>query len=83
MKTISLNQKSRQSIEKQTGLTVEQIIEMDIEDIDNAIEKKIGKKLSYPTQTDLRLYGRGAIYLFLNRFFLFNHKKMNRAIKSM
>ena len=82
MKTISLNQKSRESIEKQTGLTVEQIMEMDIEDIDNAIEKKIGKKLSYPTQTDLQLYGRGSIYLFLNRF-LFNHRKMNRAIKSM
>lgn len=82
-KEVVLNQKSMESVKKQTGLGVEQIILMDIEDIDKAIEKKIGKKLSYPTKFDIRLFGRGSVYLFLGRFFSFDHRKMNRTIKSM
>lgn len=83
MKFCILNQKSRESIKKQTGLSVEQIISMDIEEVDKAIENKIGKKLVFPTHADIRLFGRGSVYLFLNRFIKFNHKKINRAIKSM
>lgn len=79
----ALNQASRYSVEKQTGLTVEQIVEMDIEDIDSAIEKKIGKKLGYTGQIDPRLRGRGSVYMALNRFFRFDHKKMNRKIDGL
>lgn len=83
MKLLSLNKKSKMSVKKQTGLSVEQIISMDIEEIDKIIENKIGKKLTYPKQNDRRLFGRGSVYLFLNRIFEFNHKRMNRIIKSI
>lgn len=80
---IFLNQKSRESVEKQTGLSVEQIISMDVEEIDLAIEKKIGKKLRYSLQDDMRLIGRGSVYLFLNRLFTIDLFKIDRKIKSM
>ena len=83
MKHLSLNKQSRMSVKKQTGLSVEQIVFMDIEEIDKIIENKIGKKLTYPKRNDRRLFGRGSAYLFLNRYFEFNHKRMNRIIKSI
>ena len=45
---MTLNQISRKSIEKQTGLQWSQIVNMDVEELDKAIERKIGKKLSFP-----------------------------------
>lgn len=78
-----LNQISKKSIEKQTGLSWSQIVSMDVEELDKAIERKIGKKLSFPKKRDLRLPGRGSVYLALNRFFDFNHKKMNKIIDSI
>ena len=80
---VTLNETSKKSIEKQTGLSMEQIICMDIDELDRAIEKKIGKKLSFPKKQDSRLSGRGSVYLALNRFFDFNHRKMNKIIDSM
>ncbi len=78
-----LNQMSKKSIEKQTGLSWSQIVSMDVEELDKAIERKIGKKLSFSKKNDLRLSGRGSVYLALNRFFDFNHKKMDEIIDSM
>ncbi len=80
---VQLNDKTKSSIFKKTGLSVEEIITMDIEDIDNAIEKRIGKKLTFPNKQDPRLIGRGSVYLSLNRFFSFNQKKMNNFIDSI
>ena len=80
---VTLNETSKKSIEKQTGLSMEQIICMYIDELDRAIEKKIGKKLSFPKKQDSRLSGRGSVYLALNRFFDFNHRKMNKIIDSM
>lgn len=80
---VSLNETSKKSIEKQTGLSWEQIVCMDVEELDKVIEKKIGKKLSFPKKQDSRLSGRGSVYLALNRFFDFNHRKMNKIIDSM
>lgn len=80
---MTLNQISRKSIEKQTGLTWNQIVSMDVEELDKAIERKIRKKLSFSKKRDLRLSGRGSVYLTLNRFFGFNYKKMNKTIDSM
>ncbi|MBE6337479.1 MAG: hypothetical protein E7068_01555 [Lentimicrobiaceae bacterium] len=78
-----LNQESRKSVEKQTGLSVDQIISMDIEDIDMMIEKKIRKKLTFQVHNDMRLFGRGSVYLFLNRLFAFDNLKTDKRIKSM
>lgn len=80
---MALNEISKKSIKKQTGLSWNQIVCMDIEELDKAIEKKIGKKLSFPKKLDSRLSGRGSVYLALNRFFDFNHKRMNKVIDSM
>lgn len=80
---MTLNQISKRSIEKQTGLTWTQIVDMDIEELDKAIERKIRKKLTFPQKVDSRLSGRGSVYLALNRFFDFNHKKMDKIIDSM
>ena len=80
---ITLNQESKRSIEKSTGLSYAQITTMEMEDIDRAIEKKIGKKLKFNHKEDSRLPKRGSVYLTLNRFFDFNHKKMNKFIDSL
>lgn len=80
---MALNQISKKSIEKQTGLTWSQIVNMDVDELDKAIERKIGKRLSFPKKHDTRLSGRGSVYVALNRFFEFNHKKIDRIIDSM
>ncbi len=64
---VYLNEKSKKSIEKSTGLTVDQISHMCTEDVDAAIEKKIGKKLEFKVNNDPRLIGRGSVYIFLDR----------------
>ena len=78
-----LNQTSRRSIEKQTGLTSSQIVMMESGDLDRAIERKIKKQLSFSKKLDLRLSGRGSVYLSLKRFFDFNRKNLDRRIDSM
>jgi hypothetical protein len=81
---ISLNQESKRSIEKTTGLSYDQITSMELGDIESAIEKKIGKKLKFKHKRDSRLpSSRGSVYLFLNRFFDFNRKKMDKFIDSL
>ena len=80
---ITLNQESKRSIEKATGLSYTQITSMEIEDIDRAIERKIGKKLRFSSKEDGRLPKRGSVYLAFNRFFNFNHKKMDKFIDSL
>jgi hypothetical protein len=77
---IALNQASKKTIERITGLSYEQITSMSVEDIDSAIEKKIGKKLKFKSNNDSRLPRRGSVYLALNRFFDFNRKKMDYRI---
>lgn len=79
----TLNQTSRRSIEKQTGLTWSQIVMMESGDLDRAIERKIKKQLSFSKKLDLHLSGRGSVYLSLKRFFDFNKKNLDRRIDSM
>ena len=78
--TITLNEQSRASIEKVTGISYTDLLAMDIDSIDSIIEKKIGKKLKFKPVSDNRLIGRGSVYLYLNRIFDFNIKKLNRYI---
>jgi len=77
---IILNKQSRASIEKTTGIPYDNLLTMDIETIDAAIEKKIGKKLKLKPFTDYQLIGRGSVYLYLNRIFDFHTDKLNRYI---
>lgn len=80
---ITLNQTSKKSIERITGLSYEEITSMNVEDIDSAIEKKIGKKLEFKHKKDSRLPNRGSVYLALNRFIDFNRKKLDKFIDSL
>jgi len=77
---VSLNKQSRASIEKMTGIPFDDLVAMDIDSIDAVIEKKIGKKLKLRPITDQRLIGRGSVYLYLNRIFDIDTKKLNRYI---
>ena len=64
-----LNSKSKTSIERATGVAVEEMSTMSAEEIDKRIEQKIGKKLVYKKLTNPRLVGRGSVYMYLNRLF--------------
>lgn len=81
--SIALNEKSKLSIERVTGLTYDEIVSMDSQEIRSKIEKRIGKKLRFKTIKDKRLSGRGSVYLFLNRFLNFDVKKLDRYIDSL
>lgn len=63
----TLNEKSRKSIYKATGMTVEQIIDMDFEDIDAHIGKQAGHKIKKYIIDD-RLASRGQVYSEMERF---------------
>lgn len=62
-----LNERSKKAIQRKLGLDAEAISKMKVEDIDERIEKKIGKKLKTIPEYDIRLAGRGSVYLFLLR----------------
>jgi len=64
---ITLNQKSQRSIEKSTGIGIQDLVTMDATTIDAKIEAKTGKKRQYLTKMGSRLIGRGSVYLFLVR----------------
>jgi hypothetical protein len=80
----SLNEKSKNSIEKITGMSYNDIVSMDVEDLSKKIGKRAGKNLHFNSDNDSRLPGmRGSIYWGLGRWFNFNHKKMNRYIDKL
>jgi hypothetical protein len=62
-----LSDESRRSIQDSTGLSVEQIADMDFEEIDTKISHKLGRKVSGYIKDDA-LLGRGQVYLAENRF---------------
>lgn len=78
---ITLNERSKRSIEKVTGVNFDAMLSMDATSLDAKIEKKIGKKLTFKAVADERLMGRGSVYLALNCFFVFSHKRLNRIIE--
>ena len=70
----TLSQETIKSIENAVGLSYDEIISMDVNELDVIIEKKIDKKLEY-SLNDLRVPVRGDVYLFNNRFFDLNKKQ--------
>ncbi len=62
-----LNATSRKNIHEVTGMTVEQIVDMDFEDIDACIAKKVGHKIREYI-IDERLANRGQVYSETTRF---------------
>ena len=64
---ITLNERTQKSIEKSTGIKVRDMVAMDAEKIDLAIEKRMGKKLQFLSSKGGKLSVRGSVYIFLNR----------------
>jgi hypothetical protein len=66
-----LSEAGKKSIEKKTGVKIEDILRLSALEIDKRIEEKIGKRLTFKQITDIRLIGRGSVYIALSRFFSF------------
>lgn len=65
---VLLNELTMKNIKKRTGLSVSEIISSDVFEIDKKIENKIGKKLTYSSNSIiLPMIGRGSPYLYLKR----------------
>ncbi|GHS97436.1 hypothetical protein FACS189421_04240 [Bacteroidia bacterium] len=66
---ISLNPKTKRSIERSTGIPYSEIEKLDAESIDKLIEKKINKtiQMEYGVR-DRRLPARGGVFLALRRY---------------
>lgn len=59
----------KKSIEKKTGVKIEDMNKLSAIELDKKIEDKIGKKLSFKKINDIRVIGRGSVYIALGRFF--------------
>ena len=69
MINLSLNSKSKESIEKSTGIKFDLLVRMDALSIDREIEKKIKKRLFFNYgERDKRLPARGAVFLSLRKY---------------
>lgn len=63
----SLNEDSKKSIEKITGIKYDDIVAMDLMTLEKKIEKRIGKKLKFSNYTGINI-GRPSVYMYLQRF---------------
>lgn len=61
-----LNKHTQEALFRKTGLTYEQMQNMDAEEIDAFIEKRIGSKLTYGFSLK-GMINRGSVYLFSKR----------------
>lgn len=75
-----LNETTKKSVERKTGVKIEEILKLSATDIDKKIETRIGKKLTFRPSKDIRLLGRGSVYMALGRFFSLHYysKKFDR-----
>ena len=80
---ITLTNETKLSIEKKTGIQYDKLVLMDNDELILNIEKKIGKKLKFKKIVENQLLGRGSVYLYLNRLFDFNTKKLDRYIDNI
>ncbi|MDR3365871.1 MAG: hypothetical protein LBO71_02755 [Prevotellaceae bacterium] len=81
----ALNEQTKHSVEEATGIPYDDIVAMDIEELQERICKRVGKKkLDFNSDDDPRMPGmRGSIYWSLGRWFSFNKKKMDKHIEKL
>lgn len=65
---LELNEKTKESITKRIGIERDELSKMSAKEIDQVIEKKIGKKLELKLQNVDRMPTRGSVYTYLQRF---------------
>jgi hypothetical protein len=78
---ISLNEKTKHAIECSTGVSFSDIEQLNIEEIEKRIEKKIKKPIVRDYQNiDRRLPARGNVFLSLKRYIKLSDidKKLNK-----
>ena len=63
-----LSEETKNNIQEDVGIPMDEMLSMSATSIDAIIEKKIRKKLVLKQTNDSRLRSRGSVYLFLNRF---------------
>ncbi|MBN2619002.1 MAG: hypothetical protein JXR64_11885 [Spirochaetales bacterium] len=81
MSIYSLSEKTYNHIQKDTGLSKEQLTQLSATEIDSLIEKKLHHKLKNSfTNEKNPVLGRGSVYLYLKRFINQNsiEKKLTR-----
>jgi hypothetical protein len=78
-----MNKETKASVWKATGMTCEEIKEMDIEEVQARIEKKIGKKLTYSFSPEEHAGVRGQVYQSANRLFSFDTHKADAFIDAL
>lgn len=76
----TLSSATKNYISRDTGLTYDQLVSMDIAELTQVVEHKIGKKLKFKKNKDQRLAGRGSIYMELFRNLDFRMHKINRRV---
>lgn len=70
----TLSEETKLGITKDTGINFDDIEDMDFDEIDKRIEKKIGKKICFKKNSNT-MFARGSVYLSLNKWFEFGVKK--------
>jgi hypothetical protein len=82
---ISLSEETKTSLKRTTGISYDEILLIDADEQTKRIEEKIGRKLQFSPVKDVRFrfLMRGSILLYLNRFFVFDSKKMDKQIESI
>ncbi|MFZ4796193.1 MAG: hypothetical protein ACOYMA_01780 [Bacteroidia bacterium] len=77
MEKFKLNNSTKQTLKKTTGLDYNQLVDMSAEEIDNYLQKKAHKR--FRLQNRIGSYvNRGSVYLFLNK--IMNMDKISRKI---
>jgi hypothetical protein len=66
--TYRLSEATKSAVEEATGMPYDTLLRSDVGTIHSAIEKKIGKKLTFPKTRDERLDARGSVFVALWRF---------------
>ena len=78
-KEYQLSEKTKKSIEKSVGLTIEEIQTMSVDELTKSIEAKIGKKLSFATE--FKGFFTRDVYLYLNRFI--TREEINKGLSKI
>jgi hypothetical protein len=80
MSTFKLNNHTKSSLKKTTGLNYDQLVEMSAEEIDKYIQQKLGKRFRIRSKIG-QFTNRGSVYLYLNR--LIGKKEIERKLSKI
>lgn len=68
----TLNSKSKSIIERNTGISTDDISEIPMHEVESQIERNNHIKIRFRFKKDLRLLGRGSVFFYFMRFLKMN-----------